>query len=49
MLADHCGEFEAVQLGHADVDQNDGDFVFEQEFERLPSRSSDDEILSKFF
>ena len=35
MLADHGGEFEAVQFRHADVDQNDRDLVLEQEFERL--------------
>jgi len=35
MLADHGGEFEAVQFRHANVDQDDGDLVPEQVFERF--------------
>ena len=31
MLADHVGELEAVELGHADVHQDDGDVVFEED------------------
>ena len=47
MLADHGGEFETVQLRHADVDQNDRDFVLEQVFERLAAGSGHDEILAE--
>ena len=48
MLADHGGEFEAVQFRHAHVDQNDGDFVLEQIFERFAPGRGDDEIFSEF-
>ena len=48
MLADHGGELEPVQFRHADVDQDDGDLVLEQDLERLASRSRDDEILAEF-
>src|SRR6267154_3549888 len=47
MLADHGGDLESVQFRHANVDQNDGDFVLEEEFERLPAGRGDHEILSK--
>ena len=47
MLADHGGQFEAVELGHADVDQNDGDFVLEQKFERLAAGGGDDQIFAE--
>ena len=30
MLADHRRQLVAVELGHADVDQHDGDLVLEQ-------------------
>ena len=49
MLADHGGEFEPVQFGHADIDQDNGDFVLEQEFKRFASRGGGDEIFSKLF
>ena len=45
MLADHRGELEAVQLRHADVDQNDRDFVLEQIFQRLAAGRGVDEIF----
>ena len=35
MLADHRGELEAVELRHADVDQDDRDLVLEQMLQRL--------------
>jgi hypothetical protein len=35
MFADHGRKFEAIQLRHADVDQDDGDVVLEQELERF--------------
>ena len=38
MLADHRGELEAVELGHADVDQDNGDVVRQQVLERLARR-----------
>ena len=40
MLADHRRELEAVELRHADVDQNDGDVVLEQKLPapRAPTR-----------
>ena len=47
MLSDHGGELESVQLGHADVDQNDGNFILEQEFERFAPGSRSDKIFPK--
>ena len=47
MFADHGGELETVELGHADVDQDDRDFVLEQEFQRLAAGSGDDQILAE--
>ena len=38
MLADHRRQLEAVELGHADIDQDDGDVVLEQMLERLARR-----------
>src|SRR4029077_12965218 len=35
MVADHRGELEAVDVGHVNVDENDGDVIFEEELERL--------------
>ncbi len=37
MLADHRGKLEPVKFRHADVDQDDRDFVLEQEFKRFAS------------
>ena len=45
MLADHGGELETVQLRHADVDQDDRDFVLEQVFQRLAAGRGDDEVF----
>jgi len=36
MFADHRGQFEPVQFRHANVDQDDGDVVLQQELERFP-------------
>ena len=47
MLADHGGELEPVELGHADVDQDDRDFVLEQVFQRFAAGGGDDEILAE--
>ena len=40
MLADHRRELEAVELRHADVDQDDGDLVLQQMLERLAGRTT---------
>src|SRR3981081_739809 len=47
MLADHGGELESVQPGHANVDQNNRNFVLEQVFERFPSRCGGGEVFAK--
>ena len=47
MLADHGRKLEAVELGHADVDQDDRDLVLEQVFKRLAARGGDDEVLAE--
>ena len=47
MFADHRGEFEAVEFRHADVDQDDGDVVLEQEFERFAPRGRRDQVLAE--
>ena len=39
MLADHGGELEAVEVGHADVHQHDGDLVLQQVLERFLRRT----------
>ena len=39
MLAQHARELEPVELGHADVDENDRDIVLQQERQRLACRS----------
>ena len=38
MLADHRGQLEAVEIGHAYIDQNERDLVLQQIFERLARR-----------
>ncbi len=48
MFADHRGEFEPVQFRHADIDQDDGDVVLEQELERFASGRSLDQVLAEF-
>ena len=48
MLADHGGELEPVQFRHANVEQNNRDFVLEQVFKRFPAGSGGNEIFSKF-
>ena len=47
MLADHGGELETVELGHAHVDQHDGDVLFQQEHERFARRVRLEEILAE--
>ena len=45
MLADHGGELEAVEIGHAHVDQDERDLVLEQTFERLARRGGLEQSL----
>ena len=48
MFADHCRQFEAVELGHDDIDQHDRDLAPQQMLQRLVGRVRLDEILPKF-
>ena len=48
MFADHRGELEPVQFRHADVDQDDGDIVLEQELKRFAPGRSLDQVLAEF-
>ena len=45
MLADHRGQLEAVEIGHADIDQHHRDIVFQQLLERFVGRAGLDQIL----
>ena len=45
MLADHCRELKAVEVGHADVDQNDRDIASEQLIEGFRRRTGLYEVL----
>ena len=47
MLADHRGQLKAVEFRHADVDQNDGDVVLEQELQRLARGRGFDQIFAE--
>ena len=47
MLADHRRELEAVELRHADVDQDDRDLVLEQLLQRFLAGRRLDEILAR--
>ena len=47
MLADHGGQLKTIQFRHADIDQDNGDVIFEQELQRLTSGGSLDQILAK--
>src|SRR3984885_528017 len=47
MLADHGRGFEAVELGRADVDENNGDFVLEEIFQRFAARGRHHEVLAE--
>src|SRR6202020_976077 len=49
MLADHGRECEAVELGHADVDENNGDFVLEEIFQGLAARGRHHKVFAKLF
>ena len=45
MLTDHRGQFEAVEFGHANVDQHHPEIVFQEQLQRFGGRSSLDQIL----
>ena len=45
MLADHLGQLEAVQLGHADIDQDDRHLRLQQIGQCLAGGGHRDEIL----
>ena len=47
MIPDHGGELKAVELGHADVDEDDRNFGPQEMFQGFPRRSGLDEIFSK--
>ena len=47
MFTDHRGQLKTVQFRHANVDQDDGDIVLEQELERFAPRSRRNQILAK--
>ena len=47
VLPDDFSELEAVQLGHAHIDQHDGDVVLEQVLQRLASGARLDEVLAE--
>ena len=48
MFADHGRELEPIQFRHADVDEDDGNVVLEQELERFPPGRSLDQVLAEF-
>ena len=47
MLADHRRELEAVELRHADVDQDDRDVRLEQLLQRLAADARLDQVLAE--
>ena len=47
MLADHVGELEAVEFGHADVHEDDSDVVLEEDIEGLFGGRGLDEVLAE--
>ena len=48
-LANQGGRFEAVHLGHVDVEQDHGVVVFEKTAQRLAPGISLDDVLAKLF
>ena len=48
MLADHARELEAVEIGHVDIHQHDGDIGPQKMVEGLPGGIGDQEILAQF-
>ena len=47
MPADHLRQLEAVEIGHADVDEHDGDVGLQQRAQRLAGRVRLDQILAE--
>ena len=47
MLADHLGQIEAIDVGHADIRQHDGDVFLQQMLERFVRRRGLDQVLAK--
>src|SRR6185295_651766 len=47
MLADHGGQLETVEIGHADVDENDRDILLEQVSQCFLSTVGLDEIFAQ--
>ena len=47
MLADHGGEFEAVEFRHVDVEQDDRNFRAQQVFQRFTAGMGRDQVLAK--
>jgi hypothetical protein len=46
MVPQHLSKLESVELGHADIDQHDGDIVLQQELKRFARGIGLDEILA---
>src|SRR4051812_4379543 len=47
VLADHRRQLEAVELGHADVYEDDSDLGLEQVLQRFPRRSGGQQVLAQ--
>jgi hypothetical protein len=47
VLANHCSELKAVEVRHANIDQDDSNILLEEVLERLPGRSGLDEIFAE--
>ena len=47
VFADHRGQLKAIELRHADVDEDNRDLLLEKLFKRLPGRSGLDEVLAQ--
>src|SRR5215469_11281074 len=45
VLADHRRQLKAVEIGHADIDQNDRHIAFQQQLQRLRRRAGLDQVL----
>src|SRR5665647_451616 len=47
MPADHLGELETVEIGHADIDKHNGDVGLQQRAERFARRIGFDQVLAQ--
>ena len=47
MLTDHRRQFEAVELGHADVDQHHPEIVFQEQLQSFVGRGGLDQVLAE--